>query len=272
MACNHYLSTAAACFPALYRGVSKKYRSLWSKNNAKNALANTPELGGTVMRKVYSGIVGALLCGVSPLGALADTVDPIDPQLVIVPFVSCGGATTCNGVTPFSLTSSNLFSAGLPTFGGTPIAFGITNNTGGTITSLSLTIGGTQGAALELWNSNTSGFNAATNPFTLATIDGFNSLPGTPCTGGGVTVGAGGGGTCAAGALPITFQWLQGTGVGIAAGASFVLQYQSPVVGDRFTPLNPVPLPAALPLFATGLGALGLLGWRRKRKAAALAA
>jgi hypothetical protein len=32
------------------------------------------------------------------------------------------------------------------------------------------------------------------------------------------------------------------------------------------------PLPAALPLFATGLGALGLLGWRRKRKASALAA
>jgi hypothetical protein len=32
------------------------------------------------------------------------------------------------------------------------------------------------------------------------------------------------------------------------------------------------PLPAALPLFATGLGGLGLLGWRRKRKAAALSA
>jgi hypothetical protein len=32
------------------------------------------------------------------------------------------------------------------------------------------------------------------------------------------------------------------------------------------------PLPATLPLFATGLGALGLYGWRRKRKAAALAA
>jgi len=30
--------------------------------------------------------------------------------------------------------------------------------------------------------------------------------------------------------------------------------------------VNPVPLPAALPLFVTGLGALGLLGWRRKRK------
>ena len=38
-------------------------------------------------------------------------------------------------------------------------------------------------------------------------------------------------------------------------------------------PLNPLvapiatPLPAALPLFATGLGALGLFSWRRKRKA-----
>jgi len=32
---------------------------------------------------------------------------------------------------------------------------------------------------------------------------------------------------------------------------------------------NVVPLPAALPLFATGIGGLGLLGWRRKRKAQA---
>ena len=30
------------------------------------------------------------------------------------------------------------------------------------------------------------------------------------------------------------------------------------------------PPPATLPMFATGLGALGLLGWRRKKKAAAL--
>ena len=31
------------------------------------------------------------------------------------------------------------------------------------------------------------------------------------------------------------------------------------------------PIPGALPLFATGLGAIGLLGWRRKRKAQAVA-
>jgi hypothetical protein len=34
----------------------------------------------------------------------------------------------------------------------------------------------------------------------------------------------------------------------------------------QITILSATPLPAALPLFATGLGALGLLGWRRKRK------
>lgn len=33
--------------------------------------------------------------------------------------------------------------------------------------------------------------------------------------------------------------------------------------------VTPVPLPAALPLFAGGLGLMGLLGWRRKRSAAA---
>ena len=36
-----------------------------------------------------------------------------------------------------------------------------------------------------------------------------------------------------------------------------------------FAPVSSTPLPAALPLFAGGLGALGLLGWRRKRKAVA---
>jgi hypothetical protein len=35
-----------------------------------------------------------------------------------------------------------------------------------------------------------------------------------------------------------------------------------------FTPVSEVPLPGALPLFATGLGALGLLAWRRKRNSA----
>jgi hypothetical protein len=42
--------------------------------------------------------------------------------------------------------------------------------------------------------------------------------------------------------------------------------------GSTLTFAAETPLPAALPLFASGLGALGLLGWRRKKKAAAIAA
>ena len=38
------------------------------------------------------------------------------------------------------------------------------------------------------------------------------------------------------------------------------------------TTVSTTPIPAALPLFASGLGAMGLLGWRRKRKVAAVAA
>jgi hypothetical protein len=37
-------------------------------------------------------------------------------------------------------------------------------------------------------------------------------------------------------------------------------------------PPSPTPLPATLPLLVTGLSALGLFGWRRKRKAAGMAA
>jgi hypothetical protein len=41
---------------------------------------------------------------------------------------------------------------------------------------------------------------------------------------------------------------------------------------EVFAPTPETPLPGAFPLFATGLGALGLLGWRRTKKAAARAA
>jgi hypothetical protein len=40
-------------------------------------------------------------------------------------------------------------------------------------------------------------------------------------------------------------------------------------LGTWSSALVTTPLPTTLPLFATGLGALGLLGWRRKRKALA---
>jgi hypothetical protein len=55
---------------------------------------------------------------------------------------------------------------------------------------------------------------------------------------------------------------------GGAAGQNF--QFVSNAFINQPT-LAPVPLPGALPLFASGLGALGLLGWRRKRRAQAAA-
>ena len=43
--------------------------------------------------------------------------------------------------------------------------------------------------------------------------------------------------------------------------------------GDGFSfdyaAIVPTPLPGTLPLFATGLGALGLVGWLKKKKAIA---
>jgi hypothetical protein len=65
--------------------------------------------------------------------------------------------------------------------------------------------------------------------------------------------------------------WASGDGVGSAGswtGAGTQLVPMALIQGTG-TVVSPVPLPAALPLFATGLGALGLLGWRRKKKATA---
>src|SRR5262245_56198506 len=56
--------------------------------------------------------------------------------------------------------------------------------------------------------------------------------------------------------------WQGGGGI---AGDTIEVDFS---VGDPINP-SPVPLPAALPLFATGLSALGLLAWRRRRKAGA---
>ncbi len=59
----------------------------------------------------------------------------------------------------------------------------------------------------------------------------------------------------------------------LSAGAD-VFGFDDMSVGalDQVTP-NATPLPAALPLFASGGALLGFLGWRRKRKmAAAIAA
>ena len=59
------------------------------------------------------------------------------------------------------------------------------------------------------------------------------------------------------------------SGLNIAPGAQFDISFAS--WNNAIDSAVTTPLPAALPLFATGLGVLGLLGWRRKRKAQAAA-
>ena len=70
------------------------------------------------------------------------------------------------------------------------------------------------------------------------------------------------------GLLPYSLQYSAacGAGTNFACGTGWSGDL---TITYTYTPSpSQVPLPAALPLFATGLGALGLLSWRRKRKAA----
>jgi hypothetical protein len=84
--------------------------------------------------------------------------------------------------------------------------------------------------------------------------------------------------------LSLTTSYVLGTASGVVFDGQFRIFdlgfcgdnfcYNQAAVGD-LSPTNvtvsvsSVPLPAALPLFNTGLAALGLLAWRRKRKVAA---
>jgi hypothetical protein len=55
---------------------------------------------------------------------------------------------------------------------------------------------------------------------------------------------------------------------GIASHPPVIDELNGPSRPIAFIEVTTTPLPAALPLFATGLSALGLLGWRRKRNSA----
>ena len=83
---------------------------------------------------------------------------------------------------------------------------------------------------------------------------------------------SGGAGATITGTLPYTLESFSFMGTGsdvlsIAAYNNKSYYYVDDVSISGGTSV--VPLPSALPLFATGLGALGLLGWRRKKSAIA---
>src|SRR5271169_5069058 len=154
-----------------------------------NAVFAPAGTGGNLMRKFMITAVYGAAISLAMLSAPCWAA----PELTINPAAPCGGAVTCNGSNPFSLTTSSLDSATLPSFGHNPVQFLIENNSGMTINILTGTLTGALATTNQTWNSGTSGFNPSTNPFTLFTIDGFNSATGTPCTGGGVLLGNPGG-------------------------------------------------------------------------------
>ena len=55
------------------------------------------------------------------------------------------------------------------------------------------------------------------------------------------------------------------TGTALLLGGQYQMEIQSPSANGNS---GTTPVPAALPLFATGMGLFGLLGWRKKRRKA----
>jgi hypothetical protein len=65
-----------------------------------------------------------------------------------------------------------------------------------------------------------------------------------------------------------TWSTASASNFGTAESILFGPTGSSPLQSIEFDDVQLTPLPAALPLFATGLGAMGMFGWRRKRKSA----
>ena len=72
------------------------------------------------------------------------------------------------------------------------------------------------------------------------------------------------------GSVGVTGDTVSSKGLFIFSDGNIALS--SEFIADSGSVSTETPLPAGLPLFATGLGAMGVLGWRKKRKASAMTA
>jgi hypothetical protein len=197
----------------------------------------TPNVTGTV-----SVNQAALTAAVNSATSASATFAGLAPTLFNT---SITGTTLINlapGVNVANLSAVNLGNGQTLTLNGPAGSEIILNDTGGvTLNSGHIVLTGGLTANDVVFNlTGTSG---------LSTSGGLNN----ESTLAGVFLALNGQIALSPGAL--TGEIISGKNIGIASGGSV----NGPSV---------VPLPAALPLFATGLGALGLLGWRRKRKAA----
>ncbi len=119
---------------------------------------------------------------------------------------------------------------------------------------------------LEGYPSGASGIFTNGPPVDVFTIAGVSISPNSFSVFGGEITAA----SLTASAISFLFILSSPTGENLLENTftDAEIQYES----ITFTPVGAAtPIPAAAPLFATGLGAMGLLGWRRKRKAADVA-
>jgi len=143
------------------------------------------------------------------------------------------------------------------------LAFFAFSTTNSFTVSLNDNNGGNLGAVLGSWTFQNVTTDRTNDLHTITGITGVTLDLGTSYF---LSIafdsGTGSGGEWNANTIGALAPWIQGT-----------LHANNGSQGAFDVLAAPTPLPTALPLFATGLGGLGLLGWRRKRKnAAAIAA
>ena len=217
------------------------------------------------MRKLT---LAALLAGaaafasISPANAVVSlsVLDGVTP--VVLACLASPGNITCSG-SDANFSTINAIVTGFPNVPSPDL---------GTVSlSVESSVGGTHTLTFEGLQSGIS----SPGPLSTTTTDTFNGLIGGPG--------------------PVTYQQLvnglilNSTSLGPAAGvltavfnnstgtitsdeqiikATFTAANQDLEATMEFAATPVVPLPATLPLFASGLAGLGLLGWRRKKAAA----
>ena len=207
----------------------------------------------------------AIITCISALGLLGlagpSYADTITGDLRIGGFTSVNAYDPNNSLVPANVPPSaytGFSNASSPTVTVTsfPITFGLNCTSCGIFDSIDVT---TFNATSLTYDETPSNGEQASRALTFTTtIPGFfNSFSVTSdnFNNGGITD------TVSADGSMVTLNWTGGL-VSMGVTNTFAATF----AGSTVVPS--VPLPAALPLFATGLGALGLLGWRRKRKPA----
>ena len=165
---------------------------------------------------------------------------------------------TINNANGWTFSGSAYFALGSVPGGGTNGAVLLNETTGAGTTMVGLSPSTQYLLSFTYWGDNRPGqawvLNVNVNGSTIDTINGVDGAPGSNPSGTTVTI-------------PITSDILGNITLLFWQGSQ---TQASPIFDD--VQISQTPLPAALPLFAGGLGVMGLLGWRKKRKAAVLAA